>query len=104
MRLKNDRERRDFVNDPKNWETIGDIKGLVQMRMLRYKGLIWYATFIRQVHQRWDRDIHGHIYEADWTRLGIYQINTEHRAFTYGISPTEIIQAIKEADKEERGK
>ena len=99
MKLKNDRERREFVNDPKNWETIGDIKGLIQMRMLRYKGMIWYANYIRQVSQSWNSETHDFNREADWLRVGMYQIDTEHRAFTYGISATEIVNAIKEADK-----
>lgn len=100
--MRNDRERRGFVADEKNWKLVQDIMGLVQLRMFRYKGKAWYAVFLRQIYQQWDRSVHEMTKTAGWIRVGIYQLDTARRAFTYGIDPAEIVEAMREADKEER--
>ena len=102
--LRNDKERREYIADPKNWETVGTLNNLIRMRTLTYKSETWYTIEIMQMFQHYNLKTRAMEWVSEWRRLGIYQINVDHRAFTYGVSVTEIINRIKEIDKEERAK
>lgn len=103
--MKNDKERREFIDNPNNWEQVGeDIMGLVRMMQLTYKHKQWFKVEILQRYEHYNIKERRMEPVREWIKTGIYEIDTNSRAFTYGISPTQMINAIKEIDKEERGK
>ena len=104
QKLRNDKERREFVNDSSNWELVGELNNLIRLKALTYKTDIWYTLEIMQMFQHYNIKAGAMEWVSEWRRLGIYQLNIDHRAFTYGVSVTEIINRIKEIDKEERAK
>lgn len=103
--MKNDKERREFIDNPNNWEQVGEpIMGLVRMSQLTYKYKQWFKVEIFQRYEHYNFKIGKMELVREWIKTGIYEIDTNSRAFTYGISPTQMINAIKEIDKEERAK
>lgn len=104
MILRNDKERREFVQNPDNWETISTVNNLVRLRRFVYKEQEWFCVEILQTYQHYNHIKKGMVWISEWRRLGIYQINTESRAFNYGTSVTEIIEQIKNIDRKEMNK
>ena len=104
QKLRNDKERRDYIQNQANWETVGTLNNLIRMRTLTYKSETWYTLEIMQMFQHYNIKAGAMEWVSEWRRLGIYQLNVDHRAFTYGVSVTEIINRIKEIDKEEKQK
>ena len=103
--MKNDKERREFIDNPNNWEQVGEpIMGLVRMTQLTYKHKQWFKVEIFQSYKHYNIKERRMEPVREWIKTGIYEIDTNSRAFTYGISPTQMINAIKEIDKEERAK
>lgn len=103
--MKNDKERREFIDNPNNWEQVGEpIMGLVRMSQLTYKYKQWFKVEILQTYEHYNIKTGRMEPVREWIKTGIYEIDTNSRAFTYGISPTQMINAIKEIDKEERAK
>lgn len=95
QKLRNDKERREFVQNDENWELVGELNGLVREKMLAYKGTEWYAVEVRQNVKK---------YISEWTRVGIWKFSRSLRAFTYGWNVSQIVDEIKRIDKEEKGK
>ena len=103
--MKNDKERREFIDNPNNWEQVGEpIMGLVRMTQLTYKHKQWFKVEIFQSYEHYNIKERRMEPVREWIKTGIYEIDTNSRAFTYGISPTQMINAIKEIDKEGRAK
>ena len=103
--MKNDKERREFIDNQNNWEQVGEpIMGLVRMSQLTYKYKQWFKVEIFQRYEHYNIKERRMELVREWIKTGIYEIDTNSRAFTYGISPTQMINAIKEIDKEERAK
>lgn len=103
--MKNDKERREFIDNPNNWEQVGeDIMGLVRMMQLTYKYKQWFKVEILQRYEHYNIKERRMETVREWIKTGIYEIDTNNRAFTYGISLTQMLNTIKEIDKEERAK
>lgn len=102
--LKNDKERREFVQNSDNWETIGEMNGLVRLKRLTYRKTEWYRVEIMQVYQHFNFRKESMEWVSEWNKIGIYKIDTEHRAFTYGYSITQIADEIKDMDRKEKRK
>lgn len=103
--MKNDKERREFIDNPNNWEQVGEpIMGLVRMMQLTYKHKQWFKVEILQTYEHYNIKTGTMETVRAWIKTGIYEIDTNSRAFTYGVSVTQMMNAIKEIDKEERAK
>lgn len=102
VNLTNDKLRREFVDNPDNWETIGDLKGLVRLSRLEYKSLEWFSVWVRQTHVQYDYRVKDVVPETKWWRKNIYKIDKTTRALTYGMSTTQVVDEIKEYDKKEK--
>lgn len=95
--MRNDKERQAFVLDDNNWHRVGmDIMGRVRMRELEYKNHTWYRVDVLETH--WPTKL------PYWRHLRMYVIDEKTGAFSDSVSVTQIVEAIKEIDKEERKK
>ena len=72
--------------------------GRVRLRELEYKNHTWYRI---EVMTRWF-DYKSHAREWRWQPLRMYVIDKETGAFDEPVSVTQIVNEIKEIDKEER--
>lgn len=100
MKLTNDKKRREFIENPDNWETVNVINGLVMLKRLEYKELEWFSIHIRQGLKHWDYRKEETVKEIEWRRTGLFQLDKDDRAFTCGISVSEMMEQIKKYDKE----
>ena len=103
--MRNDKERQAFVQDANNWHEVGtEIMGRVRLRKLEYKNHTWYRI-----------EIMTDCYETEWTATGykrkktirwqplrMYVIDKETGAFDEPVSVTQIVNEIKEIDKNEK--
>ena len=104
MKLKNDKERREFVYDPANWEQVGsDINGLVRLTRLEYKGHEWFGIEIRHVCLTFDSHL-NHITKKEWHQIAIYELDTENRGLACQWSRSQVAAQLKQIDKEEKAK
>lgn len=106
--MKNDKERQAFVQDDSNWHRVGsDIMGKVRLRELEYKSHFWYRIEILE-HYFENEFFSGSDYKrvdkVNWRPLRMFVLDKETRAFEETVSVTQIVNAIKEIDKEERAK
>ena len=103
--LRNDKERREYIENEKNWTQVGDTTfGLLRLMMLKYGDAEWYKVQVFQEHQHYEHQTSQFEWVREWVTVGIYSISTARRAFSYGWSTSRIVEAIKEADKAERHK
>ena len=106
--MRNDKERQQFVQDDNNWHRVGsDIMGKVRLRELEYKNNFWYRIEILE-HYFENEFFSGSDYKrvdkVNWRPLRMFVLDKDTRAFEDTVSPTQIVEAIKEIDKEERKK
>lgn len=105
--MRNDKERQQFVQDDNNWHRVGtEIMGRVRMRELEYKSHVWYRI---EIMTHWFENeftdaSYKRIKRMGWQPLRMYVIDKETGAFADTVSVTQIVNAIKEIDKEERAK
>ena len=104
MNLSNDKKRREYVNNLENWEVIGDILGLVQLRKLTYGKTEWLAVCVRQSCDKYNPNKHQFEHTIYWHITNIYQIDTTDRVLDTGWSPSQVVDSIKAIHKEERHK
>lgn len=104
MNLSNDKKRREFVSNVDNWEIVGDILGLVQLRKLTYGSQEWLAICVRHTWDEYNPGKHGFEHVTRWIITGMYQIDKECRTLDTGWSQSQIVECIKKMYKEERNK
>lgn len=95
--MRNDKERFEFVRNPENWETIGNLNNIIRLRSLCYEYEEWYALEIRQIVPQFFNGMKS--FTAAWNRIGIFQINDDVRAFTFGYSEKDIVDVIRKTDR-----
>ena len=104
MVLSNDKKRREYVGNVDNWEVVGDILGLVQLRKLTYGKQEWLAICVRRTWDTYNVGKHGFERVTKWVITGMYQIDTDLRTLDNGWSQSQIVEVIKNIHKEERSK
>ena len=104
MVLSNDKKRREYVSDVDNWEVVGDILGLVQLRKLTYGSQEWLAICVRRTWDTYNAGKHGFDRVTKWVITGMYQIDKEFRTLDNGWSQSQIVEVIKNIRKEEKKK
>lgn len=104
--MRNDKERMEFVKDDKNWHRVGvDIMGKVRLRELEYKDHFWYRIEILEHYfenEFFSRSDYKRVGKVNWRPLRMFVLDKETRALEDTISPFQIVEQIKEIDKEER--
>ena len=102
--MKNDRERKEFVDNPKNWEPLGETNG-IRLTELTYKEHHWYRIEIWQVkHEGYDFEKHDHKLGRAWVPVHIYKMDEDLHAYTYSMTAGDVAKEIKEIDREEKQK
>ena len=104
MKLKNDKERKEFVNNPENWELVGELNGLIRLKKLTYGKKEWFAIYVRKSYDHYDYREKQMKEVIEWQRARIHTLNTEIRAFGQEYSPSQIVEEIKDMDREARKK
>jgi hypothetical protein len=104
MGLTNDKKRKEFLEDPKNWEPLPSADNFVRISKLLYKEHMWLHLELWQTYNHWDSDLHGFVDATGWRDRGYYKINKHTHALTYQMSIDDIADEIKEIDKKEKRK
>ena len=104
QKLRNDKERREFVDNSSNWKTIREMPG-IRLRELTYKEKYhWYKLEIWQECDYFDKKAMKLCRTVLWREVRIFTLSEKTHAFDEAISVTQIVDKIKEIDKEERKK
>ena len=99
--LTNDKKRREFIDNPENWETIPTADNFVRVRKLLYKEHMWLALDVWQTIEHFNYH-KGEMEElTGWTQAYYYKINEKTHALTWPVSITQIVEEIKDIDKKE---
>ncbi len=105
--MRNDQERQEFIKNPNNWEVltlagIDVLTDLIRISCLQYRGHEWYKVEVYQTTDMYDVRQHKTVDATGWRLLHYYKLNEDTKAFSYGISITQIVNEIKEIDRERR--
>jgi hypothetical protein len=101
MVLSNEKKRRQFIEDPANWEEIPTASNFVRMRKILYQEHLWLALDVWQSTSHYNYQKHDMVETTGWELLHYYKINKETHALTWPVSITQIIEEIKDIDKKE---
>lgn len=106
--MRNDRERREFVDNQENWEIFKEMPG-IRIRKLTYKEKHhWFKLEIWQTSEEWDWKKDGggvkRIEQTRWREVQIFKLNETTHAYGDPISVPQIVEEIKKIDKEEKQK
>jgi hypothetical protein len=104
MVLSNDKKRREFLEDPKNWEPLPSADNFVRISKLLYKEHMWLHIELWQTSDSWNYQQKKIEPETGWTDRGYYKINEHTHALGYPLSISNIIDELKEIDKKEKQK
>lgn len=104
--MRNDKERRDYVENPNNWKTeaeyAGSYPGALRVSSLTYGDEMWFKVEIIKLQTEFDFDTREHIQLLRWVSLGVYQEAWNGTGFSEEHwSTTQIVNRIKEIDREE---
>ncbi len=103
MRLRNDNDRKQFVNDLNNWKMVSQMPG-VRITCLEYEEAAWYRLEIWRTYTVFDYKLHEHKEVMDWYPIVIYTMRNDNHSFGDPISESQIVRKIKEMDKERKNK
>jgi hypothetical protein len=104
MVLSNEKKRREFVENPQNWEVLPSADNFVRVSKLLYKGHMWFHIEIWQTYEHFDPKARMVIPTTQWVDRGYYKISKRTHALTYQMSIDDIADEIKEIDKKEKEK
>lgn len=102
--LSNDKKRREFLEDPKNWEPLPSADNFVRISKLLYKDHMWLHIELWQTYEHFDPKAHMIVPTTQWVDRGYYKISKHTHALTYQMSISNIVDEIKEIDKKEKQK
>lgn len=100
--MKNDKERRAFVEDSLNWTVVGEYfghhPGGVRISVLEYGGESWYKVELMRETTIYDHK-KGRIENVrGWHGYHIYEPTADGEVFGEPVSITQIVGVIKEID------
>ena len=98
--MRNDTERKAFVETDKNWQTLKEIPDVLQLQSLIYKGHEWIRIRIYQVQLRFDYEKCKPYQVTDWSTVRWMTWDKNLGGFSESMSVSQILREIKEIDKE----
>lgn len=98
--MRNDTERKAFVETDKNWQTLQAIPEVLRLQSLIYKDHEWFRVQIYQVQLRFDYEKSKVYQVADWATVRRMKWDKEFGGFSESMSVSQILREIKEIDKE----
>lgn len=100
----NDRERREYIGNPRNWRPLGETNG-VRVTEMTYKTRSWYRIEIWQNHiTGYDHEKGGPQWGRDWIPVQIYEMDEKVHAYKFSVTTSDVAKAMKKIDKEEKNK
>lgn len=105
--MRNDTERRAFVENDDNWEEIGAVgfvdNPLIRLSRLEYEGHEWFKVDVWETYTSgYDFENRRHSHKTGWHSARMYRFDPGSKSFNYTVSVTEIRDEIKEIDKEKK--
>lgn len=105
--MKNDKERMEFVKNKSNWKVM-QTAGAYGMDLFRLSKLEylecyeWFKLEAKQTLDRFNTETRKIEPVTEWSLVNYYRIVPENQSLSYSISATQIVNEIKEIDKERR--
>lgn len=99
--MRNDKERKAFVEDDVNWTVIAEhfgYPGGVRISELVYGGESWYKVEIMVEHNVYNYAKSRLETVRGWVLLRMYEATEDGEVFGETVSVTQIVNAIKEID------
>lgn len=103
--MRNDKERKAYIDDSSNWSVVGeyggrsnDHPGAVRISRLSYGGESWYKVEIMQEFTQFSYVRSNLETVRGWRALGTYGQSEDGAVFGEHVSVTQILNAIKEID------
>lgn len=102
--MKNDKERKAYIEDANNWHLANQIGTLVRVERLEYKGKFWARIQVREELYAYDWENNKSYTTIKWHTLHMYKTGCDAEGNLYFAetqSTTQILNAMKAADKNE---
>ena len=100
--MKNDKERRAFVEDSINWTVVGEYfghhPGGVRISVLEYGGEAWYKVELMKEFDKYNYEKGRLETMRGWYGTHMYEASSDGEVFGESVSVTQIVNAIKEID------
>lgn len=100
--MRNDKERRAFVEDSLNWTVVGEYfgnhPGGIRISVLRYGGECWYKLELMKEYSQYNYAKSRLETKRGYQMLRIYEPTEDGEVFGESVSVTQILNAIKEID------
>lgn len=100
--MRNDKERKTFVEDPFNWKVVaeceGDYPGGIRICALEYAGEAWYKIEAMVEYNIFSYTESKLKTVRGWHALRMYAPTADGDVFGESVSITQIVTAIKEID------
>lgn len=100
--MRNDKERREFVDDDQNWAIVDSTNNmLIRMKMLTYHELRWFKVEAIHFAEWYDHKRGKTVKAPKWFQIGMYD---DHVAGVLGehVSVTQIVNRIKDYDRKRK--
>lgn len=100
--MKNDKERKAYIEDANNWHLANQIGTLVRVERLEYKGEFWARIQVREEMNVYNWENHKAYKKIEWHTLRMYKTGCDaedNLYFAETQSTTQILNAMKAADK-----
>ena len=101
--MKNDKERRDYINNPENWILAfgsGNIENIRTM-VLTYKDERWARLEVYREYESFDFEKLETVKKKGWVETALYAVSKDGE-IGEPISKTQIMNRMKELDRKER--
>lgn len=98
-RLRNDDERRAYIEDAGNWVTIYETD-VIRIEKLEYKNLEWHRfSFWKRIGE-YDYQRHKFGFAPGWADLLKLEFDADARVYRDSASTTKMMMQMKECDRE----
>ena len=98
--MKNDKERKSFVDDPDNWEVTTALSDQIRIVRLKYQDKKWYRIQILKEQSYYDHAARDLKKRVEWVTLETCLFDPERGVFGEHWSATNIVDSIKAIDRE----
>lgn len=102
--MKNDKERREFVDNEDNWRIFDTASCMaLRVKVLEYGNMAWYKVEAKRVSEHFDHKTRRVVTKPNWRTLDMYSTGSgDMTSFGEHVSVTQIVNRIKDYDKEHK--
>jgi hypothetical protein len=100
--MKNDKERKAYVENPANWRLISSLNDKIRIVHLTYHDKAWYRIQIMKEQNYYDHAAGDFKKRIEWVTLETCLFDPERGVFGEHWSATNIVDSIKTIDRESK--